>query len=85
MPGAVVHEIFRIQAAGVGQGILVHVHEAVERLIAHAAIERLRQVRPIQRRDAREVHAHQMLGTEDAVPVCSLDVSDSGLTQLKLL
>src|SRR5260370_18594798 len=25
-----------------------------------------------------------MLGTEDAGPVCSLDVSDSGLTQLKL-
>src|SRR5439155_26755539 len=36
------------------------------------------------RGDAREVHAHQMLGTEDAGPVCSLDVSDSGLTQLKL-
>src|SRR5213080_2688751 len=46
--------------------------------------ERPRQVRPIQRGDAREVHAHQMLGTEDAGPVCGLDVSDGGLTQLKL-
>src|SRR5205814_9550625 len=67
----IIIEIVDVQSAGGVEGVLIHVHEAVELWTGL-----------IVGRDPREIHAHELLGGESAGTKCMLNVGDGGHDQL---
>jgi hypothetical protein len=63
--------------------LLVDVHEAVQRLLADAALERLTGIGAVVGRNSGEIHLHHLFGAELPCPILGLDVVDGGLDDMK--
>ena len=72
------------QTACVNYGMLIDVHEAVERLSTDAVVQRL-CLAPIEFRDPREVDLHEILGSHVPRAKCTLDVRDGCLDHVEII